>query len=106
MDKNIYIEDDYMTIARKIFELFDIGDIVQVVGYVTIDNVEGTVLAKGECVCEELYNLDKRMNVRPGGNRKQVKPEKSIGGFIAHKIFKYRIVINEGNPIYTIWRFQ
>lgn len=110
METRIYETDDLFTIVNKIFEDFEIGQSVSISGFV-IHGREQKVRPKGEVVLEELRILDESINAeksrRDGRIRRKRKIEPdSIGGYVAQKIWKYKLVYINEIPRYTIWRFQ
>jgi len=94
---NIYEEDSWQECARKIFYHFKVGQTV---------SFEGTGEdCKGIWVIDELKRLDEVTNKYVKGGklvRKLQQIPGSIGGYIAHKIFKYRV----GDKKVHIWRIQ
>jgi hypothetical protein len=104
----IYDTDNPWQIASKIYEGFEIGMSCRVSGFVEIEE-KGTVIAKGEAVLDQLRIMDDADNCRDhrGARVRKVRiKENAIGGPIAQKIFCWDKVMNDGEPKYTIWRFQ
>ncbi len=106
MDKRIYETDSYIEIAEKIFNNFEIGTSCCVRG--TLVNGE-EVVSKGEYVLLHLRHLDSTQNIStPRGDkrprRKRVMLPDSIGGYVAQKIFKFKI--DDNGLKVTVWRIQ
>lgn len=104
----VYDTDDYLDVAKKIFNEFEVGQSCTVKG-VVIDEDNKEIFTKGEMVLKELRRLDSLVNVSitEGGRlrRKRKILPNSIGGYVAHKIFKWAIL--EGSlEYYNIWRIQ
>lgn len=98
--------EDYYDMAQKIFYQFEVNQSCTIGGWVVSDD---DAIEKGEMVCNELRRLDTQENVcstakKPYRKRKII-PD-SIGGYMAHKIFKYKRVILDNRPKWTIWRLQ
>jgi len=113
MSIEIYDTDTWKQVADKIWsDGFQTNQSCSIYG---IELINGKAVAKGELVVEELRRLDKEENVMVGqsgkkSRRRKILPD-SIGGYVAHKIFrfKYNIIIDEvkGNTVkYNIWRVQ
>lgn len=110
---DIYDTDTWKQAADKIWsDGFIVDQSCSIYGIVLIGDEP---FAKGELVVRELERLDMKQNVIVQANgkkaRKRKKIEGSIGGYIAHKIFRFkehRIVNPEkGNTVkYNIWRVQ
>jgi len=90
MKPRIYNTDDPKDIAEKIWKFFEVHDLCIVTGF-----------DKGMAVLKHLEKLDRDENVR-GHGRVNRKLDNSIGGAVAHKIFRYNIEKTK----YTIWRLQ
>ena len=95
-------------IADIIFERFTVMQSCKVTGFEY--DVNGRLKAKGELVCDKLWALDVYANTKVNGDRKEKrikrKPPNSIGGYLADKIFRYKIDILKEDVKYTIWRIQ
>lgn len=105
--RKIIDTDQSDVIARMIYEEFKVDQSTCVDGFET--KVGGRVESRGECVLKCLEQLDERDNTYENGDkrrRKRVKPMNTIGGYVAHKIFKWAKVITDEGPKYTIWRIQ
>ena len=105
----IYEEDNYIEVAQKIFYKFELMQSCFITGLFT--GRDNQVLSKAKAVIDELTLIDEAENINTARGdkrprRKRVKPENSIGGDLAHKIFKYREDIKNGLPCVTIWRIQ
>lgn len=108
----IYDNDTWRQISKKIFELFEVNQSCSIYGYEIIGN---EVYPKGELVVKELIRLDREENVcvsslGKNSRRRKILPD-SIGGYVAHKIFRFKkFNINDeqtGKQIkYVIWRVQ
>lgn len=107
MEAIIIQTDDYKTMAKTIFNHFIVGQSTKVIGTLIEDTPAGKRLKeKGEAVIEYLDWLDKQENFNKDGKRKRTRIPDSIGGFVAHKIFRYKRVISNDEVKYTIWRMQ
>lgn len=67
-------------------------------------------VALGQIVIDRIRDIDLNENtvLRANGQRRRkikVWPN-SVGGYVAHKIFKWAVVYNDKIPKYTIWRVQ
>lgn len=103
----IYEYESFEEMAKKIFFHFEINQSCTVSGYEEIEG--GRLVAKGEQVIAELERLDNKHNMTTEGKvmrRKRAKPIHSIGGYVAHKIWKYRQRIVDSQVKYDIWRIQ
>jgi hypothetical protein len=104
----IYKDDDYLDMALKIYESFSVNQSVNIVGLVQ-DLEKDVVEEKGKMVLDLLNRYDKQDNIKSAGPRmcrKYVYLENAVGGPLAHKIFKWRRVVVDNKPKYTIWRIQ
>lgn len=107
MENRVLESDNYMIMAEKIYTVFEVLQSCTISGWVV---GEEDLWEKGQMVCDELRKLDMRDNVktpkegRPSRRRKII-PD-SIGGYLAHKIFKYKRVVVDNKPKWTIWRIQ
>jgi len=98
--------DDYLTMAKKIYESFDLHHSCTIKGLV-LDRDKQEFIPKGELVLEHINRFDIAENFdKRGRRRKRVKPANSIGDFVAGKIFKYEKRIKDKKIIYLIWRIQ
>jgi len=95
-------------IAEIIFTKFTVMQSCKVTDFERDEN--GRMKAKGELVCDKLWALDQFHNVKVQGARKENrikrKPPNSIGGYLADKIFRYKITMLKDDVKYTIWRIQ
>lgn len=94
-------------VAHRIFHHFELLDSCTV--YDFDYDIDGELYERGEIVKKHLERLDSFHNLKPGGEkmvRKRHRPKNSIGGWVAHKIFKYQRVLDGGRPKWTFWRFQ
>lgn len=106
MGAKIYSTDSCKDIAKKIFETFDPGDIVQVYGFVT-DMKTGKTRDKGDAVLEDLRWFYEFKHYGHAGRARTYEFVKdSIGGPILHPIFTWEKRIVDSEPRYTIWRKQ
>ena len=88
-------EIDYKEYATELWKRLEIGPLAQVPS------------EHGEYVLYVLKHLDHLanvINIRGKWERRNIKPPKSIGGYLANKIFKYEI--DATNKVYYIWRIQ
>ena len=102
----VFHEDSVKETARKIYHEFEVNQSCTVIG-LEFDGEK--VICKGEEVCKELRRLDTLENVRPMGKkmtRRRKSLPNSIGGYVAHKIFRYDKVTVDSDIRYTIWRVQ
>lgn len=109
----IYDTDTWKQVADKIWsDGFVVDQSCSVFG---IELYKGEAWGKGELVIKELERLDAAQNVIKTANgknmRKRKKIEGSIGGYIAHKIFRFKEhrIKDEikGNTVkMNIWRVQ
>ncbi len=101
----IYNTDTVYVMANTIFNEFEIGQSCAIRGFVQM-GIEDLEL-KGKIVCDELRRLDAAQNVIITGSKKNMRKRKfyadSIGGYIAHKIFRFKLTDTDK---YTIWRVQ
>lgn len=98
------MESNWFTLAQQIFYDYVINQSVTIKGF------ENEVPV-GELVCKELERLDVEVNCQSAGEgrpprRKRYKPPNTIGGFVEHKIFKWKQEIRDKKMVYTIWRIQ
>lgn len=104
----ITLDDNYKVIGEKIFKYFALGQSCTLKGVIIIGN---DVISKGDAVIKEIEEWDKYKNTYPAQNgkqprRKRVKPENSIGDYVAQKMFRYSKVTRDGKPVVIIWRMQ
>lgn len=108
MNQKIGKDDYYVDIATRIYEHFDVLQSCSIYGH-EFDDCD-VLHDKGELVIREITKMDRRDNTVPvtGEKRKRIKhrPKNSIGGWVAHKIFKYQKVVDDGVPKWNIWRYQ
>ena len=95
-------------IADIIFFQFDLHQSCKIEGW---EYIGKRIHPKGELVCDEIWNLDRKHNcyVKDGSKtalRIRKRPANSIGGYAAHKIFKWERFILDNYVKYTIWRIQ
>lgn len=105
MPVRIYAEDTYAEVANKIFFEFELNQSCAITGLVRDgDEIE----AKGKYVLDQLRWLDEKHNTTPAADGRRRRKRKlindSIGGYAAHKIFKFKITDN--GTKYSIWRIQ
>lgn len=105
MFTRIYAEDQYWEVAQKIYDDLEVNQSCVITGFITLDDEE--VYTKGELVIKELTKLyyDNAM-YNNGGGRMRMKQRRipgSIGGYVAHKIWRFQIT---DKTKYTIWRVQ
>lgn len=104
IEKQIYDTDDAILTAQKIYFKMGVLESVAITGF----HYEGIRLEpKGDKVLEELRKLDIRDNVNPEAigrtpRRKRKILPNSIGGYVAQKIFRFKIDQDKT----TIWRVQ
>ena len=107
MDNRVFAEDSVEDTARKIFYYFELNQSCSVVGWVYS---AGRTHKKGDLVLENIKRLDEIENCTGDGKgnsrRKRVIPPNTIGGFVAHKIFRYSRVMVDNEPKINIWRIQ
>lgn len=102
----IFAEDDWRETALKIWNNFEVNQSCKVTGF---ENDGLTLVPKGEMVINELTRIDLYTNTTTDGRgrRRMVRPKgKSIGGYIAHKIFRWEKKIIDSEMVFTIWRYQ
>lgn len=101
-------EDDYLDIAIKIYNHFEVYQSCSVIGLV-VDPTARAMHEKGKLVHDELVRLDALDNIKFHGDkliRKNKRPKDCIGGFTAHKQFRFQRA-NLGDDIkWTFWRIQ
>lgn len=102
----IYDTDTLREVAQKIYNDFDVSASCSVFGFVERDRL---LVPKGQIVLEYLALFDEIDHITYKKTKKERKykyrPD-SIGGPIANKIFTWEKRIVDGEPRYTIWRFQ
>lgn len=107
MENRVLDSDNYEEMAEKIYKYFEVNQSCAINGWVV---GEEDLWEKGFMVCEKLREFDRLENIkipksgRPS-RRRRVIPD-SIGGYLAHKIFKFKRVVNDNKPKWTIWRLQ
>ena len=93
----------YEEITEVIYRKFEVGQSCSIRGMYG-DIPLGQVVINRIRDIDLIENTDLRTN---GQRRRKIKiPPNSVGGYVAHKIFKWAVVYNEGIPKYTIWRYQ
>jgi hypothetical protein len=106
-----YINQDMTAeeMAYVIFYNMDMLASCKVEGIVK-DSSDGRWKPKGQIVCDLLYGYDRKHNTKyrgaQDGPRIKRKPPNSIGGYLADKIFRWRIDRTETTIKYSIWRIQ
>ena len=110
---DVTLMDNYLDMAKKIFDKFEIGKACVVLGYVWETDLK-TKYEKGMMVVNELKRLDLAFNFiptkryvknRPESQRRLMYIKNSIGGPVAHKIFRYERY-NSTDAKWCIWRVQ
>lgn len=108
----VYDTDTAYEIAKKIYELLDVGVSVSITGFVTIEK-NMRILPKGQAVIDQIRAFDEidhvREKVTSRGLKKQrdyTYPKDSIGGPTAQKQFRFDIKTRNSEPFITIWRTQ
>lgn len=101
--------DTIITMADKIFNHFLVTQSCTIRGFEK--DVDDNVELKGDRVLELLREMDRKQNYinhnksRNDARRRRHIPKDSIGGYLAHKIFKFKHE-TLGTPCVTIWRIQ
>lgn len=97
----IYDTDSIEEIASKIYNQFEVGQSCAIKGTI----IRGDdILTKGELVLNHMQKLYSEEFMKPDGKTRKMKlMEHSIGGFLAHKIWKWT---KKDLHKYTIWRIQ
>lgn len=94
--------------ADAIFYKFEINQSCLIKGFV----MDGEQLfPKGDVVLEMLERIDSKQNMMENGQasgmrRKRKKLPDSIGGYVAHKIFRFKKETIDREYRVTIWRVQ
>lgn len=102
----IYDTDSIKEIARKIYYKFAINQSCTIFG---IEIFEDVAVPRGELVLKDILALYELEYMRWQGIkyiRKREFPKNSIGGELAHPIFRWEKRIIDNNVRYTIWRIQ
>lgn len=97
--------DTARDMAEKIYNNFKVGDFYVVKGWV----IKGeTLVDKGENVITWIQYFYEQEHYKPSGRERIFKYEykKTIGGPLAHPIFKWERTIRDKEPHYQIWRAQ
>lgn len=102
----IYDIDSINEIARKIYYHFEINQSCTIWG---IEAYQDAAVPKGQLIVDEIRRIYAEENMRRQGTkiirvRKYV--ENSVGGELAHKIFKWQMNKIDNDVRYTIWRIQ
>ncbi len=100
----IYAEDSVEVTAQKIFDGFILGQSCTIEGW-----TDTAGLSKGQAVLDRLTRLDRTNNMRQQGKkmaRTYIYPKDSVGGSLAHKIFRYKKIPKFDEVVYQIWRMQ
>ncbi len=104
---NLKSTDEAIKIATIIFNEFELMQSCSVKGYIM--HGDEPVL-KGDLVLDYIREMDKKVNFDKVGRdklrRKRVLLDDCIGGYVKHKIFKFKHEEIEGKPAVTIWRIQ
>lgn len=105
--KTIHQDMNIYEMAKIIFKEFELNQSCVIYGFIG----EGRDLKrKGEAVLEEVDRLDTAHNKADMGQgrmrRKRVVPQNTIGGYVAHKIWRFKHEIIDSNPKTSIWRIQ
>lgn len=101
--------DSVTVMADKIFNHFLVTQSCTIRGFEK--DLDDNVELKGEKVLEMLREMDRKQNYiwtnqKKGiSRRRRFIPADSIGGYLAHKIFKFRYE-SVGQHCVTIWRIQ
>jgi hypothetical protein len=103
----IFDSDDYRVIAKKIYNDLLVFQSVNVHGWV-LNRKTRWVDKKGELVWNEVARLDKVHNwTRDGKRRRRRTWVNAIGhDHIDQKVFKYKEVMVDHEPRWTIWRVK
>ncbi|MBK7345816.1 MAG: hypothetical protein IPI98_02580 [Chitinophagaceae bacterium] len=99
--------DSLRDIAEKIYSKFISGQSCTISGFCEDLNGGGKreVVPRGEVVIR-LLEIKYRAEFYDGNKRRLKYIKNSVGGPVAHKIFKYEKHIRESIPVITIWRMQ
>ena len=107
MENRVYADDSVQDTAEKIYRQFEVLQSVSIVGWIYSG---GRTYKKGELVIQEIERLDSMENCVSDGKgkwrRKRVIPPNTIGGYVAHKMFRFQKVMIDNEPKITIWRIQ
>jgi hypothetical protein len=107
IEKFVKPEMDAEEMAYTIFYSMKVMQSCKITG---IELDKGRWKPKGEIVCDLLWQYDRTLNTKSRGAtegpRIKRKPPNSIGGYLADKIFRWKIDILENDVKYTIWRIQ
>lgn len=101
-------EDDYLDIAIKIYNHFEVFQSCAVTGFVHDPDLMQSY-EKGKLVYDQLVKLDQMDNTKFFGDkliRKHKRPADCIGGYTAHKQFRFKRVKLENDFKWTFWRIQ
>ncbi len=108
---NINEEKSVFKIARVIFD-WEIGMSCALTGFIADADSDTGFSPKGKLVIKELQNLYNEKYLRAGykDGKQKVRARNhytnSIGGAIAHPIWRYKEEIVNDKIKYTIWRVQ
>jgi len=108
MDYELLNSDDTLReMADKIYNKFIVGQSCTISGFGEDLNGGGRreVVPRGEIIIR-LLEVKYRAEFYDGNKRRLKYAKNSVGGPIAHKIFKYEKHIRESIPVITIWRMQ
>lgn len=104
IEKFVRPEMDAEEMAYTIFYGMEVMASCKILG---IEQDNGRWKPKGEIVCDLLWKYDRIHNVKNNSeSRIKRKPSNSIGGYLADKIFRFKIDVLETDVKYTIWRIQ
>lgn len=95
--------DKHRTIALKIYNTMEVGEMVQLLSFVII---LGEREELGRLVIKELQNIWNVENQGQYGAEVLTKPRSSVGGYLATKIFKYHRIANQHELKWSVWRIQ
>ena len=109
----IYDTDTPAEMAYKIYEEFIVLQSCKISGWMEGEPKNGcrTVYPKADFVIDEIMRRDFEDNCHRSktdgrARRKQRMMPNQIGGYLAQKAFRWQKVMNDGLPVYTIWRIQ
>lgn len=105
IEKFVRPDMDCEEMAFVIFYHMEIMSSCKIMG---IEQHNGKWKPKGEIVCDLLWSYDRLHNVKTNSKDSRIKrkPSNSIGGYLADKIFRWKIDVLEDDVKYTIWRIQ
>lgn len=102
--------DPPRTTAYNIYNQLQVNVSIDIYGW-AINEISQLLSPLGDLVLEELRYWDEVANITyVGATKKKLRKykyaDKSIGGPLAHKIFKFNKVVLDNVPRVTIWRIQ